>query len=404
MKILYHHRTLGDGAEGIHIKEMVNAFRQIGHEVRVIGPVGEPREKSDKDMRITFFSKIRAKLPLFFYELLELSYNFYGFFLLAKEISRDRPDFIYDRYMVFNASSILVGKKYGIPVFLEVNAPLALERYQQPDEKLYLKSLAFFLEKWICSNSFRTIVVSTPLKEYLVSNGVPAEKIVVMPNGVNPEIFKPSEEKSKELLEKCGFCEDDIIVGFVGILRPWHGIDLLLDAFNQAAMRIKNLKLLIVGDGPIRFHIEQKIRVYSINDKVHITGKVRHTDVPCYANLFDIAVSPRTTFYASPMKILEYMALGKAVVAPDTGNVRDIITEGTGVLFSVDSCNSLTESLLLLASSEELRKDLGKRARKRILEESSWTKNAKYVLGNVEESNANFFKKKKSSERRKQTP
>ena len=373
MKILYHHRTLGDGAEGIHIKEMVNAFRQIGHEVRVIGPVGEPREKSDKDTRITFFSKIRAKLPLFFYELLELSYNFYGFFLLAKEIFRDRPDFIYDRYMIFNASSILVGKKYGIPVFLEVNAPLALERYQQPDEKLYLKSLAFFLEKWICSNSFRTIVVSTPLKEYLVSNGVPAEKIVVMPNGVNPEIFKPSEEKSKELLEKCGFCEDDIIVGFVGILRPWHGIDLLLDAFNQAAMRIKNLKLLIVGSGPIRCEIEQKIHRFGIGEKVHISGKVPHTAVPDYVNLFDIAVSPKATFYSSPMKILEYMALGKAVIAPNSNNITDILKTGQdGLLFLENDSKELRECIIKLAQNPRLRNRLGQVARKKIITKRNW--------------------------------
>ena len=381
MKILYHHRTLGDGAEGIHIEEMVNAFRQIGHEARVIGPVGEPGEKSDKHTRITFFSKIRAKLPLFFYELVELSYNFYGIFLMAKEISRDRPDFIYDRYMIFNASSILVGKKYGIPVFLEVNAPLALERYQQPDEKLYLKSLAFFLEKWICSNSFRTIVVSTPLKEYLVSNGVPAEKIVVMPNGVNPEKFKPGGEKSKELLEKCGFCEDDIIVGFVGILRPWHGIELLLEAFGQAARRISELRLLIVGDGPNRQEIEQKIGELRLKRLVHITGRVQHIEVANYVNMFDIAVSPKATFYASPMKIVEYMALGKPTVAPDTQNIRDLlVNESTGLLFVPGSVQSLALALERLAQNNEMRRNIGERALAEIQTNLNWIENAKKVL------------------------
>ena len=176
MKILYHHRTLGDGAEGIHIEEMVKAFRDLGHEVKVVAPIGE--KANTNNTNVSILSKIKRMLPRILFEFIELAYNVYGYYLLRREIHKERPDFIYDRYITFNASSVLIGKRFNIPVFLEVNAPLALERSEQKDERLYLRRTAFAFEKWISSNSYKTIVVSTPLKEYLVSVGVPQEKII----------------------------------------------------------------------------------------------------------------------------------------------------------------------------------------------------------------------------------
>lgn len=382
MKILYHHRTLGDGAEGIHIKEMVNAFRKLGHEVRVIGPIGEPKEKNNtRSGRRTFFSTIRSLVPRLLFELLEVAYNLYGLIIVSKEVLKRRPDFIYDRYMIFNASCILAGKLFKIPVMLEVNAPLALERSEEVDEKLYLKKLAFFLEKWICSHSFKTIVVSTPLKNYLESIGVPSKKIVVLPNGVDPEKFKPSPHKDAALLKKYGFSDDDVIVGFVGILRPWHGLDLLIDAFSAAKEKEPKLKLLIVGDGPIRSDIERKIEKLGLSDDVCITGRVKHDEIVRYINLFDIAVSPKATFYASPMKILEYMALGKAIIAPDMENIKDILEDKiTGLLFNFNSKSDLNLKLINLIINDQLRNNIGQKARRRILDRLNWKYNAQKII------------------------
>jgi len=378
MKILYHHRTLGDGAEGIHIEEMVKAFRSLGHKVKIVAPIGE--KTNSKNINVSILSKIKRILPRILFEFLEVAYNIYGYYLLRKEIHKERPDFIYDRYIIFNASAILIGKKYNIPVILEVNAPLALERSQQEDEQLYLKRLAFFLERWICFNSYKTIVVSTPLKEYLVSSGAPPGKIVVVPNGVDVKKFKPKLGKDKNLLKKCDFTKNDIIVGFVGILRPWHGLELLLKAFNMAAKDNKNVRLLIVGDGPIRPDIESLIERLHLPDKVFITGRVQHEQVPDYVNLFDIAVSPKATFYASPMKILEYMALAKAVVAPDKENIRDIIIhEVDGLLFEDGSSVALFSCFEKLIQDNAYRAQLGRRARIKVIEERNWQRNAALV-------------------------
>lgn len=312
-RILYHHRTLGDGAEGIHIREMVAAFRELGHEVNVIGPVGESiPEKGDAGK---WLSRIKSMMPKVMFELCEIGYSFYSFCLVSWLICKDKPKFIYDRYITFNIGGVLAAKLLKVPLFLEVNAPLALERSEQPDEKLYLKGIAFRIERWVCSNSYRSIVVSTPLKEYLVSQGCSESNIIVMPNGVNQNKFKP-QEKDDKLQKDLGVSAGSIVIGFTGVLRHWHGLDNLIDSFNQVVKEHENVFLLIVGDGPIRKNLERQIASCGLEERCCITGRVPYAEIQNYVNLFDIAVSPKSTFYASPMKIIEYMALEKAVVVP----------------------------------------------------------------------------------------
>ncbi len=382
IKILYHHRTLGDGAEGIHIAEMVNAFRQEGHKVMMVGPsvgregIGIEGKRGGKYLWI----KKLLKGPL--YELAEISYNLFGFLSLRKAIRSYHPDLIYDRYIAFNYSCVAAGKRYGVPVFLEVNAPLALERDKEKDERLYFRKLAYWLEKKTCTDADQTIVVSTPLKKYLCSLGVPEKNIQVVVNGVNTDTFYP-QGKSNDLLQHLGLNNKDIVIGFVGILRHWHGIDLLLKAMREICQNNPDCKCLLVGDGPIREEIDTLARSYHIEDKVIITGRVPHEKVGGYISLFDIAVSPKATFYASPMKIIEYMALGKPVVAPDMENIRDLITDGIdGLLFPVNDCNSFVTKLQELVCDEAKREFIALGALRKIEKELRWTKNVEKVLEN----------------------
>ena len=382
MRVLYHHRTLGDGAEGIHIGEMVNAFQELGHEVRVVSPIGE--QTNVNTPKVVLLTRFKHLIPKFSYEIAEVAYNLYGYDLLRKAVNFFKPDFIYDRYITFNASSILVGKQYKIPVILEVNAPLAMERIQQKDEKLYFKRLALNFEKWISANADKTVVVSTPLKDYLVSVGVPESKIVVMANGVNLKKFKPME-KNKKLMRELNIHENNIVIGFVGILRPWHGIDLLLKTFYNVTKKIDNIYLLIVGEGPIKDEIEEQIRGYGLTKKVAVTGRVPHGKVPDYISLFDIAVSPKATFYASPMKILEYMAHEKAVIAPRMRNIEDIILdEKDGILFEPDNAASLQNAILKLSHNPQLRSSLEKAARSKIEGYYKWEDNAQKIIDLIE--------------------
>ncbi len=374
MKILYHHRTLGNGAEGIHIREIIKAFRNMGHEVQVVGPVGEMQGKKPQTLE-----KIKSMIPRVVFELCEIGYNLYGFIMLHKAVRSFKPDFIYDRYITFNGAAVLVGKYFGIPVIEEVNAPLALERSSQPDEKLYFKKIAYRIEKWVSGNATKTLVVSTPLAEYLQSTGVSPEKLLVMPNGVDKKKFYPSP-KSKNLLTELGISEGDIIVGFSGILRPWHGLDLLIDAIEKVFKKDLAVFLLIVGDGPIRADIEKKIKAAGLKDRYKITGLLDHQDVPSYVNLFDIAVSPHSTFYASPMKLIEYMALGKAIAVPESKNFLDIVDPDiNGMTFKEGDADALGQVICRLSEGEALRDTLGNNARLKVENRLNWEWNARAV-------------------------
>jgi glycosyltransferase involved in cell wall biosynthesis len=377
MRILYHHRTLGDGAEGIHIREMVKAFRALGHEVRVIGPTGEIQAQPSRKSRI--LERIKRMIPHALYELLELSYTGYCFLKTAQAIRSFRPDFIYDRYIIFNAGAVLAGRAFRVPVCLEVNAPLAKERSIEPDERLVFQKLASWMEGWICANATETIVVSTPLKDYLESIGVPRGKCIVMANGVDPERFSP-RPRNEALLRDLGIPAGALVVGFTGILRPWHGLELLIDATASMVKRGRRIFLLIVGDGPYRSSLEGRIAELGISACVRITGRLPHEKVPEYVSLFDVAVSPRATFYASPMKVIEYMALGKPVVVPRTPNFLDIIDEGVnGVTFEDGSAAALEKTLADLSDSPGACKDLGAKSRRKVESRLNWRWNATEV-------------------------
>lgn len=378
MRILYHHRTLGDGAEGIHIAEMVGAFRNLGHEVLLVGP--NVRKNGSEQKRSGIFSEVKRFIKGPAYELLEIGYNAYGFNVLCKAIEKFKPSLVYDRYITFNYSCIAAAQKKNIPMFLEVNAPLAYERDHEADESLYFRKIAYEVEKRTCSNANRTIVVSSPLRDYLVSIGVPLNKICVLPNGVNTEKFYP-KPKSRELMHSLGITDSSIVLGFVGILRPWHGVDLLLESFRSVYAEFPNTILLLVGDGPIRTRIETLAHELGVGRSLRITGRVPHDKVSDYVALMDVAISPKATFYASPMKIIEYMAQGKTVVAPAMGNIKDILDDSvSGLLFLADSAESLAATLRVAIADRYLRFRIGESALSETRKNLNWKANATRIV------------------------
>ena len=309
--------------------------------------------------------------------MLEIGYTSYAFLKTAWVVSSFKPDFIYERYITFNAGPVLAARACGVPLCLEVNAPLALERSQEKDERLTFRGIAKSMERWICAHSNRTIVVSTPLREYLESIGVPRDHCVVMANGVDPERFSP-REKDVALRTELGIPADSFVIGFTGVLRPWHGLDMLVDALADLVARGLNVYLLIIGGGPYEVELDAQIKKLNLSRFVKITGRVPHDRVPGYISLLDVAVSPRATFYASPMKVIEYMALGKPVVVPGTLNFLDIVDAGVnGVTFADGNVKDLAEALAKLAQDPAACRELGVQARVKVEKRLNWRWNAR---------------------------
>jgi glycosyltransferase involved in cell wall biosynthesis len=356
MRILYHHKTLGDGAEGIHVSAMVDAFRALGHSVDVVALIGE--QTNTPTRRVRALSRIRRLVPQSCYEALEVGYTVVGSRALRQAIAKATPDFIYERYTLFNCAGVFAAKRAGIPLVLEVNAPLAYERAAY--EKLSMPAFARRCERFVCSAAHLVVAVSTPLKEYLSNEGVLASRILVVPNAADPEVFRPNFEARTAIRSRYGIPPSATVIGFTGILRPWHGVDLLVRAVANLSRVDEMLPwLFIVGDGPSRSEVEHVARESGLRNRLVITGRVQHSQLPHYIAAFDIGVSPHATFYASPMKLPEYMAVGVAVVAPLMANITDLIVDGkTGLLFEPKNQDSLTVTLQRPEPHLTMRSDL----------------------------------------------
>lgn len=384
LRILYHHRTLGDGAEGIHIRELVNAFRDLGHTVQVVALVGECDPTPNSDVRHSQqesrWSNLSSLLPGVIYEFAEIGYNIVGRRNIQNAIRRFKPDLIYDRYNSYSTAAVSVGRKFDIPVFVEVNAPLAYERRVYEGRRLHLSRLARRYESFICNSANHVFAVSTPLKEFLISEyTVPVQRITVLPNGA--DLNKFDHQVSGETIRKKFEITNKKIVGFVGILRPWHGLDMLLRVFRVIVSNMPDAHLMIVGDGPMESELKAQAKAIGLTDNVTFTGRIGHDEMSHHIAAMDIAVSPSTTFYASPMKILEYMAMGIATVAPDTPNIRDLITEDVdGKLFLNEDENALRVALQSLLENSADAKRLGENARHKVETRLCWSHVAQVVI------------------------
>ncbi len=374
MNILYHHRTLGDGAEGVHVASMIDAFRALGHEVRVASLIGDKTNHSTP--RTRFLEQVTKWTPRSAYEIMEIGYSLLGYRLLTSHNNGWKPQLVYERYTLFNFSGLMAARRIGIPLVLEINAPLAYER--ETYERLALKRAARRVERFLCSSADLVVVVSTPLKDYLVQEGAPAERIVVLPNGTDADLFRPNAAARARIRSRLGIPADAVVAGFLGILRPWHGVELLIEAIARLREAKQGVHILVIGDGPSQADLEALARSRGLANAVTFTGRVPHGEVADYLAAFDIGVSPRATFYASPMKVLEYMAAGMAVVAPRMPNLQDVISDGlNGCLFEPENTDDLARVLASLVHDSASRKKL---ARAAVLSGRTWRHNAQKVL------------------------
>jgi glycosyltransferase involved in cell wall biosynthesis len=370
MKILYSHRIGSRDGQGIHLDAMVAALRAAGHEVRVVGPASFDRTDLGGDSRAV--GLLREKLPAFVGELAELAYILPATLRLSRAAAEFRPDVIYERANLFHLAGTLVAARRRLPLLLEVNAPLAEERGRFGN--LALRRVAAALERLAWRRASRVLPVTEVLADKIRAAGVPDARITVVPNGIHPEDFPAVALRPAE-------AEGPLVLGFVGFVRDWHGLDHVVRA--MAAYRGRRpLALQVVGDGPARPGLETLAAQLGIADRVRFTGLAAREVVPGMIGGFDIALQPASVAYASPLKVFEYMAAGRAIVAPDQPNLREVLRHGeTALLFDPGSPEAMWQAVLQLAEDAALRQRLGEAARAEIARRDlTWEGNARKML------------------------
>jgi len=382
MKILYHHRTASKDGQAVHIEEMIHSLRELGHEVRVVAPGlaeegAQAAKGADMGAEVGWVQRLRQSLPKAVYEVLELGYSLLAYRRLAKAAREFQPDVIYERYNLFLLAGLMLKKRSGLPLLLEVNAPLAQERGQFGG--LGLPWLARWAEGVVWRGADFVLPVTAVLGQHVAARGVPAARIAVIPNGINEAHFAtaPTLEAAKSRLGWPGA----LVLGFTGFVRDWHGMDHVIrwmaspDAPAQA-------RLLVVGDGPARADLEALARELDLGERVRFTGVIPRDEVPGYVAAFDIALQPAVVAYASPLKLFEYLALAKAVVAPNQPNIAEVLEhEVNALLFDPAQSDGLQRALARLSHDADLRLRLGQGARATIARlDLTWLGNARRAV------------------------
>jgi glycosyltransferase involved in cell wall biosynthesis len=394
VKIVYHHRTRAGDAQGIHIAEIQRAFRERGHqviEVALVEAGAEAKAASDGG-RPSGLSRLAdglaRHLPAAVREGMELAYNLVAYRRLARVLRRERPDFLYERYAANTFAGLAAARRHGVPLVLEVNAPLAREKAEH--DGLRFRGVTRAIERRLCAGADVTIAVTRALASLLEEDGVPAGKTVVMSNGVRRDFCARPEAAmaaaAAALRERWGVPAGAVLVGFIGWFRPWHGLERLVEAAASPAWQAAGIHLVLAGDGPARPALEERVRgLGEAGGRVVLCGTVPRDEVEATLAAFDIAVQPAVTAYACPMKILEYMAAGRAIVAPGSPNVRELLTHGeTAWLCPGDAAAPPTAELkagvLALARDPALRLRLGRAARQQVFARGYlWEENARRV-------------------------
>ncbi len=374
MKILYHHRTASKDGQAVHIEELIGALRELGHEVLVVGPQGSGGSMGDD---ANWVHRLKATLPKALYELLELAYTLLAYRRLTVVAREFRPDFIYERYNLFLLAGAMLKRRLGIPLLLEVNAPLAEERGRFGG--LGLPRLARWAESRAWRDADFVLPVTRVLAGHVAAAGVPAERISVIPNGINRTHFAaaPTPVIAKRNLG----LSDALVLGFTGFVRDWHGVDRVIRWMASPAAPT-NTMLMVVGDGPVRVDLEHLADQLMLHGRVRFTGVVPRDRVPEHVAAFDIALQPAVVPYASPLKLFEYLALGKAVIAPRQPNIEEILADDdNALLFEASEPGAFEHALTRLCVDKTLRARLAASAATTIDRlDLTWLGNANRVI------------------------
>jgi glycosyltransferase involved in cell wall biosynthesis len=396
--------VLGPKGAAVHVREMVGAFGRAGHEVVLAtpqlnkSPWEDPAPLAGKLLHLPPGPEttaavhalkdyegalgVESSLPG---ELRRILHDREFGPRLKRKFENHRPDFVYERASLYATAGAFVARELERPLLLELNSPLALE--QATYRATGLGDLAARAEAHTLRRADAVLVVSGLLRDYAVSLGVEPEKVHVVPNGVNSVLFGPGAP-DPGVRERWNL-GDGPVLGFVGGLRPWHGVEVLPALLGRLTRDFPGARLVIVGDGPLRGALERDLRERELARRAVFTGWTAHEEVAALIRHFDVALAPYPRpdhdFYFSPLKVFEYMACGVPVVATSLGQVAEVVRDGeTGLLCPPGEPDALADALARachrLLSDAGLRSRLGKAAAKEVQARYTWDRNAERAV------------------------
>lgn len=384
-KVLYFHyqRSERDGSY-VHTREFEAAFRSLCEERGLgFGVIAPPLVVAGEG-RSGMLSRLRSAAARFY--LRDVKVWLQQRRRASEELAilrREKPDIVLTRFDDNTLSILWACRRQGIPVVIEVNAPEgdeldsgdrrlpALRRLFSNRHALELAQAAFTVSEQI----------SRPLRE-----AAPGKPVLTIPNGVDIARFDPAASPLP-VRRALGIPDGRVVFGFVGSFAPWHGLDLLVDAFGALLAERLPVHLLLVGQANRQWQaLLDRLQTPALAPHVTLAGFVPPGNIPPYLAAMDVTVLPNAAHYCSPLKLFEYMAMAKPTVAAHTAPVAATLADGEeGLLFPVGDLAALTARLRQMVLQPDLGEALGRRARRRMEREFTWRHNAERVFALLQE-------------------
>lgn len=350
--------VFGDKGASVHIRELAGAFCQTGNELHLLCARRGP---GSADYPV---DQVTAALPPHD----DRAGKERGHMATASAIEarlvalhRDWPfDMIYERYSLWSAAGVRAARRLAVPVVVEVNAPLVSE--QAEFRALVLAEDARAIEAEVFGHADALAVVSDDLVPYVTARGARPHRVQVIRNAVDTARFTPRVPPAQV---PC-IAADAFVVGFSGSLKAWHGVETLLPAFRALRDRLPRAHLLVLGEGPLKAWIEGYAAGAGLAEAVTLTGWVGHDVLPALLARMDVATAPYPAaegHYFSPLKLYEYLAVGRPVVASRIGQTAQVL-DGTdaALLVPPGDAGALADALRQLALDPALAARLARNA------------------------------------------
>lgn len=385
-RILYHHRIRADDGQAVHVRELITAFRSLGHDVDecalvpkavATSAVAASASQLSSDDKPGFWQ--RLSLPRTAVEMLEVVYNHKGRSMLRAAAKRQKPQFVYERHALHLRAGLDVAREFDIPLLLEVNSPMVAE--MQRLDKLCLPKRARRTEQHVLANADAVLAVTQVLADMLVDLGAKRDRVHVIGNGAVADRYgDDTGVAAKVLRERWQLPADAFVLGFVGYMRPWHRLDLVLDVMQRPGL--EKLVLVLMGEGPALQPLQELASQRGMQDRVRALGVVPPELLPPHVMACDGALIPAINAYASPLKLFDSLAAGVVTLAPDQPNLRENIIDGdNGLLFAEGDADGLYAQLLRVVGDPTLAQRIGAAGKQSLIEQRwTWRGNAERVL------------------------
>jgi len=381
MKIIYisSEDMRKEGAGKTHFIEVTQNLVKLGNELLILLPGYQPRDRKNYGLSVCYVPTFRKNvLSYLLYEINSLLY-------LTFYILKWKPDVIYLRQGLFEVFPPILARLFGVPYVIEKNGIMEDEFRSRGFSEIVIKILRL-AEEINFRLSDKIVCVTEGIKREIVRRyKVNEGKLVVIPNGANIELFRPLDKH--ECRRKLGLEEDAFYIGFVGSFAPWQGLDILIEAAKQLKEQgYCQIKYILVGSGERELSLRQKVREYKLEQEIRFIGRVTYEQVVYYVNACDIAIAPFTKernsiIGVSPLKLYEYLACGRPVIASRVDGIKEVIEEGKcGYLFEPGDAEELAKRIIQSYQERDTLQEMGLRGRRLVENKYSWRMTAKRIV------------------------